>query len=222
MADTALAAQLGSADEGKLTQSLPVLKSNHGMSAPQGLSPIRKSTSMLQDLQEYIKGVEAIANARKEELEKLYEERREDGRKEKLKRANFKHAESESGNFMHMENIPKKAQSLHEDIKMQKGKARKYKEKAHASERTVIVQQQQLNKLGDKLKVVSEALSAVGKRPGQVFDEKAMLDTLTEKEKQLEELQNRLQLVINSREVDLKKFRLEKKTDKREYEKLLD
>uniref|UniRef100_A0A7S0WH37 Lebercilin domain-containing protein n=1 Tax=Pyramimonas obovata TaxID=1411642 RepID=A0A7S0WH37_9CHLO len=219
MAELALGAQLNSTEEGKgLTQSLPVLKTNQGIPAAQ----IRKSTSMLQDLQEYIKGVEAIANARKDELEKLYEERREEERREKLRRANFKHAESASGNFMQMADIPKKVQSLHEDIKAQKDKARKYKEKANDSERSVLVQQQQLNKLEDKLKVVSEALSAVGKRPGQVFDEKEMLDTLTEKERQLEELQNRLQVVIRSREVDLKKFRLEKKSDKREYEKLLD
>eukprot|EP00959_Pyramimonas_sp_CCMP1952_P465536 9488489-Pyramimonas_sp.AAC.1 len=46
----------------------------------------RKSKSMLHDLQDYIKGVEAIANARKVELEKLYEERRDGERRERLKR----------------------------------------------------------------------------------------------------------------------------------------
>jgi len=221
MAEEPPAEEVNAGGSGKLPPAISGQQLSLPGNPAKGSLHTRKSTSMLHDLQDYIKGVEAVANARKEELEKLYEERRDVERKARLNRANSTANETDYNYFANMMDIPTKVRALHEDVKYQKDKLRKYKERTNASERTVITQQQQILKLNDKYKVVSEALATVGKKPRQILDEQEMQKALEAKDKQLEEMEHRLQVVMRSREVDLKRYRLEKSAVKREYEILV-
>eukprot|EP00976_Prorocentrum_cordatum_P066937 1178513-Prorocentrum_minimum.AAC.1 len=182
----------------------------------------RKSKSMLHDLQDYIKGVEAIANARKVELEKLYEERRDGERRERLKRNAIRSMENDYEKFSNMMDIPTKVRALHEDVKYQKNKVKLFKERFIENEKTAAAQQQQIKIVEEKLRVAQESLSAVGKNPKQVFDERILMKKIAQKDEELAKLEHRLQVVMRSREVDLRRNKMDKLLDKREYDSLLE
>jgi len=180
----------------------------------------RRSHSMLHELQDYIKGVEAIAAARKDQLERIYEEKREQERKERVMRQACRSHENDYASFSNMVDVPTKVRALHEDVKNQKDKVRKYKEKLLGAERAVVAQQQQLFKQEEKMRVLQEALTAVGKTPKQVFDEQKVMEQMEEKDKTIADLEQRLRVVMKSRETDYKRFKMERGVDKRAAEVL--
>mmetsp|Transcript_38744 Transcript_38744/g.84290 ORF Transcript_38744/g.84290 Transcript_38744/m.84290 type:complete len:455 (-) Transcript_38744:244-1608(-) len=220
----------GAGKEEEGTTELPELPSPSSRTNPsplkgpsaKGSLHTRKSKSMLHDLQDYIKGVEAVANARKVELEKLYEERRDGERKERLKRAAIRSTENDYEKFSNMMDIPTKVRALYEDVKYQKNKVKRLKERYQDHEKTAAAQQQQLAILNEKLRVASESLAAVGKKPKQVLSERELMRKIPLKDEELRKLEHQLQVVMRSREVDLRRNKMDKMLDKREYDTLLE
>mmetsp|Transcript_39855 Transcript_39855/g.55366 ORF Transcript_39855/g.55366 Transcript_39855/m.55366 type:complete len:525 (-) Transcript_39855:121-1695(-) len=180
----------------------------------------RRSTSMLHELQDYIKGVEAVAAERKEQLEKVFEDKRDQERKERLQRQNCRSHENDYANFANLMDMPTKLRALHEDLKSQKDKVKKYKDKSMAGDRAILMQEKQIQRLRENLKVVSEALAAVGKNAKQVFEEQKLMETISVKETEIQDLEHRLGIVMKSREVDLKRSRHERAMDRRERDAL--
>jgi len=84
----------------------------------------RKSNNMLHDLQDYIRGVEAVAAARKDQLERIYEEQRDRERKERMAKDHCRSHENDFLNFGNQVNTPTKIRTLTEEVKAQKDKVR--------------------------------------------------------------------------------------------------
>ncbi|KAK3277574.1 hypothetical protein CYMTET_14426 [Cymbomonas tetramitiformis] len=170
---------------------------------------VMKSMSMLHDLQDYIAGVEKVAAARKAELQKLHNEKKEyERRMRTAARKDARHVDNDFSNFSNKLDEATKVRSLNEDIKFLKDKVKKYKEKCVAGERTITAQQHQIISTQERLKVVSEALRATGKNPKQVFDEQAILEELKRKDDKIADLEHRLSVITRSKEVEIRKFQV--------------
>jgi hypothetical protein len=85
---------------------------------------VRKSNNMLHDLQDYIRGVEAVAAARKDQLERIYQEQRDRERKERMAKDHCRSHENDFLNFGNQVNTPTKIRTLTEEVKAQKDKVR--------------------------------------------------------------------------------------------------
>jgi hypothetical protein len=117
---------------------------SHVLRVVQARLSTRKSNNILGDLQEYIRGVEAVAAARKDQLERIYEEQRDRERKERMAKDHCRSHENDFMNFGNLVNTPSKMRSLAEDVKAQKDKVKKFKEKAAIAGGRPLITNQQL------------------------------------------------------------------------------
>ena len=108
--------------------------------------------------------------------------------------------------------VPPKIRALIEDAKGLKVRVKKYKDQCGAHERTISSQQAQITKLTDKVSALEGALKKLEKDPETILTEMKNAASATAKvaaaEEKVKEMEHRLSVVMRSKEVELKKFRI--------------
>ena len=116
-----------------------------------------RSLALLQDLQQYVQGVESEAASCRHQLHELQDKKRELERLNKPGREKSKRYDDPS-EFMNSRDLPPKMRSLFEDLRILKGRVKKYKDQVAACERTISARDAQILKLQDKNQQLSDTL----------------------------------------------------------------
>ena len=169
----------------------------------QHLNTIR-SMHMIQELQSYIENLENLAQQQKEEIHRVNEQNKVWKRQTKNPAVRSKLGEEFAGDGT---DLPPKLRAIIEDNRVLRDRAKKYKEEASKTKKTVTTQEQQLLKLKDKVNALNEKLAALSKSHGDSLTAEQLQEKLEQQERSLRDFEHRVEVLTKSKETEGKKFR---------------
>ena len=113
---------------------------------------------MIQELQSYVENLENLAQQQKEEIHRVNEKNKIYQRQSKNPTVRSKLGEEFAGDGT---DLPPKLRAIIEDNRVLRDRAKKYKEEASKTKKTVTSQEQQLLKLQDKITALNEKLAGL-------------------------------------------------------------
>lgn len=169
----------------------------------QHLNTIR-SMHMIQELQSYIENLENLAQQQKEEIHRVNEQNKVWKRQSKNPTVRSKLGEEFAGDGT---DLPPKLRAIIEDNRVLRDRAKKYKEEASKTKKTVTTQEQQLLKLQDKISSLNEKLAALSKSHGDSLTQEQLQEKLEQQDRSIRDAEHRVEVLTKSKETEGKKFR---------------
>ena len=164
-----------------------------------------RSLALLQDLQQYVQGVESEAASCRHQLHELQDKKRELERLNKPLREKKRY--DDPSEFMNARDLPPKMRSLFEDLRIFKERVKKYKDQVAACERTISQRDAQILKLQDKNQQLSDTLKQSKVSSKDMKDYEAMRADLEKQLNANRDLSSRMNILQRSKEVDARKFK---------------
>lgn len=169
----------------------------------QHLNTIR-SMHMIQELQSYIENLENLAQQQKEEIHRVNEQNKVWKRQTKNPAVRSRLGEEFAGDGT---DLPPKLRAIIEDNRVLRDRAKKYKEEASKTKKTVDTQEKQLLKLKDKVAGLNEKLAALTKSHGDSLTAEQLEEKLEKQERSMRDFEHRVEVLTKSKETEGKKFR---------------
>lgn len=169
----------------------------------QHLNTIR-SMHMIQELQSYIENLENLAQQQKEKIHRVNEQNKVWKRQTKNPTVRSKLGEEFAGDGT---DLPPKLRAIIEDNRVLRDRAKKYKEEASKTMKTVTTQEKQLLKLKDKITSLNEKLAALTKTQGDSLTQEQLQEKLEKQERSIRDFEHRVEVLTKSKETEGKKFR---------------